>query len=736
MPWNRCIYLTSVRLHKTKDVDMDVPLIRTATPRERYGRLLRRAATAYVLSGVLAGLTVGPALAQAATAPAGAKPVQTHILPIPKPPVPAGAAPIYSQPASAPVTDRVLSARDRELFTQAVRAAAKRQWGAARQAAARAGNPLIPKIIEWAYLREPGPHVGFLERTAFLTAHPDWPSSVEMRRQAEGAIDDDVSMAAVADWFAKNPPLTTSGKIAHARGLRLTGKPTEAEALARETWRSGNFDRTEETEFLRDFGAILRPDDHRVRVDTILYAEQTAAAQRLLPRVDPDYAKVARARIALIASAKNIDGIIAAVPASLQNDAGLIYDRIRWRRARGNEDEARALIPEFALNSPRPDLWWRERHILARDALSKGFITEAYKIARHHGATDALSVSEAEWLAGWIALRFLKDGETALPHFEKVYDVVQMPVSLAKGAYWVGRTTESLGRPDIANEWYTRAAAYPNTYYGQLALSRIKGGAAPLLPQDPAPTAEERTAFYAREITTALRMVLEIDAKSYQRAFALAAADASDLAADRHMVGEIVSQHRRQDLGVVIARQSARDKFILLEYGYPVPDYNYPGAPERALILSIARQESNFDIAAQSPVGARGLMQLMPPTATAVARANKLRYDRNRLTTDGAYNLRLGASYLDSMVRNFDGSYIMAAAAYNAGPSRPRAWSKQFGDPRDPSVDAVDWVEMIPFSETRTYVQRVMENVMIYRAKLSDTKQMGANLEAELSRRE
>lgn len=699
---------------------------------------------ACVYSGLAAALLSAQALGQAPAAKANAaKPAATQILPLPKPPVPERAAPIYTPPSSQPAAaaasssePRLLSPRDRDLLSQAVKAAAKRQWSAARQAAGRAGNPLVAKIIEWAYIREPGQHVGFLERTSFLTAHPDWPSSAEMRRQAEASIDDNVAAGAITDWFAKYPPLTTDGKVAYARALRLTGRTAEAEVLAREAWRSGSFSRTEESEFLRDFGSILTPEDHRVRVDTILYTEQTSAAERLMPRLSDDYAKVARARIALIGSAKNVEAAVAGVPQSLQNDPGLIFNRIQWRRARGNDDEARALIPEFPLSSPRPDLWWRERHILARNALEKGFITEAYRLARHHGASDALSVSEAEWLAGWIALRFLKDGEAALPHFEKVYDTVQMPLSIAKGAYWVGRTMEFLGRTDLANEWYTRAAAYPTTYYGLLSFSRVKGGPAPLLPHDPVPSAEERAAFNSRELTHALRMVLEADAKPYQRAFAVALADSSDLAADREMVAEIVSRHKRPDLGVVIARQSARDKFVLLEHGYPVPGFKYPAAPERALVLAITRQESNFDVAAQSPVGARGLMQLMPPTATAVARANKVKFDRNRLTSDGSYNIQLGASYLDSLVRSFGGSYIMAAAAYNAGPSRPRAWSRQYGDPRDPSIDPVDWVEQIPFSETRTYVQRVMENVMVYRAMLSDTKQVGGNLEAELARRE
>lgn len=694
-----------------------------------------------VLSGALAVLffLAASTLAQ----DRGTKAASPLILPIPKPPVPERAAPIYSPPASRPAGDatgsapRILSNPDRELLTQALKAAAKRQWAAARTAASRATHPLVPKLIEWAYLREPGPHVGFRERTAFLDAHPDWPSAAEIQRQAESSIDDNDPMVALVDWFAKHPPLTTDGRVAYARGLRLQGKTAQAEALAREAWRAGTFGRTEESEFLGDFGTILTAEDHRVRTDAILYQEQTSAADRMLRRLDPDYAKVAKARIALITSARGIDAAIAAVPPALQNDPGLLFDRIQWRRARGNYDEARALIPEFPVSSPRPDLWWRERHVLARDALAKGSITEAYRLARYHGATDALSVSEAEWMAGWIALRFLKDGEAALPHFQKVYDTVQTPLSLAKGAYWVGRTAEFLGRADIADEWYTRAAAYPTTYYGQLSFSRLKKGFAPQLPADPVPTSEERARFEERELTTALRILLETDERRYQQSFAVALADSSDLAADRLLVAELVSRHRRPDLGVVVARQSARDKFLLVEHGFPVPPYSFAELPEKALVLGIARQETNFDYSAiNAASGARGLMQLMPPTARAVARSLKLRYDQPRLTSDPAYNLRLGSSYLQSMVRAAGGSYIVAAAAYNAGPGRARQWVRQFGDPREPGVDPVDWVETIPFSETRNYVQRVMENVMVYRALLGGTNQIGVNLEAELARRE
>ena len=679
-----------------------------------------------------------------AAAIAHPKPV---ILPEHKPPAPPERAAAASDASTAETaaympavtvtaSASTLSAREKQIFSEAIKAAAKNNWGKAHAIVATAHNPLLSKILTWAYLREPGQHASFSERTAFIAANPKWPSTESMRRHAENVIDSNDSLAALGAWFEANPPLTTAGKVAYARALRAVGKTEQADLLAREAWRTGFFLREDEQAFAREFRSFLTTEDYAARVDFILYDEQTTTALRLLPNLDAGHQAVAKARMALIGSAKNMESVVAAVPADLQNDPGLLYDRVKWRREHNNDAGARQLIPPFALGGPRPDLWWRERQTLARDALSAGNVTEAYALAKHHGSTDSTDVADAEFLAGWISLRFLKDGETSLQHFEKIYDVSKTPPFLARGAYWMGRATESLNRPDLAADWYQKAATYVTTYYGQLALARLHGGDLPqaMLPQDPQPTNEERAAFNASELTRALRALMDVDARSYQRAFAQALGENLDTAAARQMTAELFSQSSRVDLGVVVARQAARDKITLVQYGYPAPGWAYPGAPEKALILAITRQESNFDVGAQSSAGAKGLMQLMPPTAKAVAKASKLGYVVKRLTADAGYNVQLGAFYLNSLISDFSGSYILAAAAYNAGPARSRQWIRQFGDPRDPSVDAIDWVEQIPFNETRGYVQRVMENLMIYRAVLGGNAEVPKTLETELAR--
>ena len=752
--------------------------MRPAGVRAKAGKYARRHVLAWGALKVRVGVASALALAFTYAAPAGsaeapaptappAQAVPAQAAPATKAPVlkaPAAKAPAKKAPAKAapkaaprkagpPVIDPgaarplrttkaapeapMLAPREKQLFSQAMNAAAKHQWNDANAFAEQTRNPLLRKIVEWAHLRDPGPHANFSQRTAFIAANPGWPQPVDLRRLAEDTIDSATSPQALIAWFDKNPPIQTSGKAAYAKALVSQGRTADAHKVARDVWLAGFFDKADEDAFLQSFGSLLTPDDHWARLDRILYDDQTTAAGRMMSRVSPDQARIARTRIAFITGASNAEAMLKELPTDLQNDPGILYNRLKWRYTRDKSDSVFDLVPKGTVPGPRPDLWWRQRSDLVRDALGRGRITEAYSIARNHGATDSTNVADAEFLAGWISLRFLKDGETALPHFQKIYDISVTPPYLARGAYWTGRAAEHLGRKDIADTWYQRAATYLTTYHGQLALARLsKDQPAPQLQADPVPTPEERTAFEANELTRALRAILEVDAKTYERAFAITLAESSGYGAHRQMVAEMVNRHARPDLGIVIARGAARDKIDLIEYGYPVPPYAYPSAPEKALILAITRQESNFNPAAVSFAGARGLMQLMPDTANGLAKAQKIAYARAKLVTDPLYNLKLGSSYLSSLVNGFDGSYILAAAAYNAGPSRARAWVRQFGSPQDPSVDAVDWIEMIPFNETRDYVQRIMESVMTYRSVLANSPKMGTNLEAELARKD
>lgn len=689
-------------------------------------------------------LTAGLALALLAPSshPLGAEPP----LPLLKPPVPTASQkvvdapvlplrkPAYYGPFGADYT-YLLHQDDRDTFSRALSAADSRRWNRAIDLVEQIDNPLPGHMIAWLYLRQNGARTPFKARTEFIRQHADWPDIDTIRQRAEDVADDEsLSQADLIAWFDEFPPLTGSGMAELAYAYKDAGQTDKAIQTAKTAWLEGTFDRSEERKLLREFEDVITTEDHEARLERLLWDEHTNGASRMLRRVNGDLRRLAEARIALMKSSYGVDAAIAKVPDSLRDDPGLAYDRMKWRRKRGRYESAAELLESPGADGGRPDLWSRERYILARDALSEGNITTAYRIAAEHKATSALAVFEADWFAGWIQLRFLNDPEAALPHFYKVYDAVEFPVSLSRGAYWIARAAETAGNEDLARSWYEKAAIHVTTYYGQLALSKLTGGTLPQLPLDPLPTMTERNSFHQSDLAQAVRLLAEVRNEDYLRIFVLAAAKASAFATEKHMSAELVNRLGRPDLGVWVARRAAQDHITLLKHGYPVPVFDYPDYPERALLLSITRQESNFDISARSWAGARGLMQLMPATARAVSRQLGERYDRDALTVDAAYNIRLGSKYLGDLIDDFDGSYIMAIAGYNAGPHRVRRWIRQFGDPREPDVDPIDWVEQIPFTETRNYVQRVMENLQIYRAVLANTQQLAQTLPDDLAR--
>jgi len=671
--------------------------------------------------------------------------IEVPILPLVKPPVissgaiiiPAKVLPEKKPPYYGPFGQDytyLLSVNDRDLFRRALVAVKDRKWKTARAQIRNIEHPLPAIILDWMYMREPGSHVSMRARIAFIRTHPDWPSMKQLIRQTEGSVDNSLSDLEVVQWFNEHPPVTADGKIGMANALKDLGQEQSAAEVIRDAWINGTFTRSTERRFLRQYNTFVSTTEHLARLNRLLWDRHTNSARRMIKRVDNANQALGEARIALINSAYGVDRAISRVPESLRSDPGLTYDRIRWRRVRGRLDSARELLRSDSINLIRPALWWLERHILARDALASGFPNLAYSIASNHGQTSNLGLSEGEWLAGWISLRFLFDPYQAEQHFRRVYDVVQFPVSLSRGAYWVGRSIDAQGDNKHARNWYRKAALHNTTYYGQLALARLANEPTPQLPLNPMPTITERSAFHQRKLAQAVRIAAETGADDLMRPFVLSLADSSDFSSGKHLAAELAIRLQRPDLGVWVARYAAQQKVILVETGYPIPSYSLPTDPEKALTLGVIRQESNFDVTARSRAGALGLMQLMPRTARHVARSNRLRYNRSRLTSEPDFNIELGTSYLRNLLKQFRGSYVLSIAGYNAGPDRSWRWIRAFGDPRDEDVDAVDWVEHIPFSETRNYVQRVMENVMVYRSVLQESQEMAQTLELDLSR--
>lgn len=587
----------------------------------------------------------------------------------------------------------------------------------AREYARAMANPLIVKYVEWSILRHPRSNDSFAAAAAFLRANPDWPEDAPIRRQAEDRLGSDTPPTEVVAFFKAFPPLTSVG---HMRRLEAAeaAAPAELAALARDSWRNATFRQQDELAFLARYGTHLRPVDHFDRFDRLLREGKDKVARELLPRLSPADKAVAEARLALVTRAPEATTLLRGVPADRQADRRLMLEKLRWLRRTNDQAGARQLLLTLAASIQQDDDWWNERQILVRDSLQAGRAAEAYKLANGHGLKRGAGFAEAEFLAGWIALRWLKRPDDALKHFATLDAGVSTPISKSRAAYWLGRAHEAAKRPLEAAGAYERAAQHGQTYYGQLAAKRLPNRA-PLMPSDPQATPAERDGIEKREIVTVARWLAQVGDDERARPFLLRVGRIARSAGELGISAGFALDLGRPDVAVSISRRAVESGVALYEAAFPVVDMGSTGSIERALALGLTRQESGFQTAVVSPAGALGLMQLMPDTARAMASRTKQPFDLARLTREPAYNVSLGTQYLADMLEKFGGSYELALSAYNAGPNRTARWLESIGDPRGGAIDMVDWVELIPFRETRNYVQRVMEAVVVYRDRLN-----------------
>ncbi|MDF1731236.1 MAG: lytic transglycosylase domain-containing protein [Minwuia sp.] len=551
----------------------------------------------------------------------------------------------------------------------------------------------------------------------FIAEQPDLPGHTRLAIRLEEAVLATEDAAAINAHFANRPALTRQGKL-HLALAQKASDPAGATKIARDLWRDADFDLADERRLLSGFRSGLTAEDHAARLDRLLWSKHRAAATRMLSLVPDDLRRLAKARLALMYRRPNVDSALAAVPAHLQRDAGLLYDRTRWRRRAGRHEGAQEILLSGPDHGARPDLWWIERRIQIRQLLADDAYEKAWRIASEHGMERGAAFAQGEFEAGWIALRYLDRPRIALRHFETLFDNVAYPVSRARGAYWIARAHQALQDPARATEWFRRAATHVGTYYGQLGRLAIGGGRLEL-PEEPAISAAARAEFDQLPLVQITRLLVEVGQDHLARRFLTHMGQSATGAERRLLLGDMAQRLDRADLQVLAGKLAALDQVMLPSITWPL-NADLTGDLEvgPALAHAIARQESAFNPKAVSHAGARGLMQLMPGTARLVARETEAAYQPRRLTDDPAYNARLGSTYLAWQIRDFDGYLPMAIAAYNAGPHRVKRWIEAHGDPRNGTVDPVDWVERIPFSETRNYVQRVLESLQVYRVRM------------------
>ena len=644
----------------------------------------------------------------------------------------------HSSHASIPLamaTSSNTSPLDLTAVKQAIDLVLKSRLDEATSAAANVSDPLARKLVEWVILRSDA-DVDFSRYGAFLAANPSWPGLIGLRRRAEAALwQQRPDPSAVVGFFAGERPHSAKGRFALARALLAQGDQAGAQAAVREAWRNDSFSADLEGQARAAFAGLITAADDKARMDARFYADDDEAGMRAARHLEAPELAIAKARAAVVTKSSGAKGLLDAVPAAARNDPGYVFSRIQWlRRSDKVADAAHALLaaPREPERLVDPDQWWVERRVVARKLLDLNDFKLAYDVA-NNAATPVNENyrGEQHFTAGWIALRFLHDPGTALAHFTRIAEGVSNPITLARAFYWQGRAAEALGRQQEARSHYETAARYPTAYYGQLARARM-GVDEITLRALPEPPAEQRRL----EVARAFEILYAVEERDLVAAMAADLADKTTDPGPLTTLAEIATHHHDARSTLLIGKAALGHGLPFEHYAFPafgMPNYQQIGPEvEPPVVYSIARQESAFNPRVVSSANALGLMQVTPDAGRFIAKKFNVAFDQRRLLDDPAYNAEIGTAELGEAINEFRGSYILAFAAYNAGQHRVKEWIEQYGDPRNPKIDPVDWIERIPFSETRNYVQRVIENMQVYRARMSNNSRL--LIEADLRR--
>lgn len=582
----------------------------------------------------------------------------------------------------------------------------------------RGSDPVLNKVLRSQLMELPGNNYSFGELSAFISDNPNWPDLKAILMIAEQKIPDQATSAQVANWFKAHPPLTSVGFYRYIDALDSLGETRNIKELVRARWINANLGRDELSAFRDRFGRFLTAEDHWARLDRLLWDNDISDARAMYSLVGNGARAVAEARIALANDTSNASSLLADVPDSLQDDPGLLYERLRWRRKNDQDQGAIDLLLNAPENLGDADKWWTERAIIIRRVIEQRNFKLAYRLAANHGLTRGMNYVSAEFLAGWLALRKLKNAETAQQHFENLVREASSPISRARGAYWLGLALESGGDKTAANQSYETAAVLNTTFYGQLAAVRLQGK--PMLTAQPEPAipSETRQQFFASDMVRAVERLSRLNLDNMAETFFRANIAAAERRVEFALLIELAYQLDRPDWAITAAKAANQKNMIMRAGAYPLITHRIPKNPDPAFTHALIRQESQFKADALSPAGARGLMQVLPSTAKEVAGKEGMAYSLAKLNNPD-YNIQIGTAFMRRLLDRYDGSYILALAAYNAGPGRVREWLDIYGDPRTGEVDPIDWLEQIPIYETRNYVQRIMENFQIYRARLN-----------------
>ncbi|MBS0271708.1 MAG: lytic transglycosylase domain-containing protein [Proteobacteria bacterium] len=581
------------------------------------------------------------------------------------------------------------------------------------------GCPVSQKLICWlGILRDPTQFTP-KEIITFLTHNTHWPHHEKLCKKAESVIIESGSPTEIITWFEENTPQTPTGAFIYAKTLMALKEKAKAAKIIVSAWRTMELTKAEETKFISKFGHFLQEKDHLARLEFLLWDGNADAAKRLLPHIPINVRQIADVRIAFLKGQPDALNKLKGLSAKQQQDEGLLYELTHWHRKQDHIEEACNLLMQAPISAAYAQKWWTEKNYIAREFIALQEYQKAYDLLSDHALEPGNEdYANAEWLRGWLAFRFLKRPKDAHTHFETLCANVKGAVSKSRGAYWAGRVYEAQENFESAAKWYKKAAKYKTTYYGQLAAVKLREKPHPTLAAAPKATAAEQNRFDQKEIVKAAYILKGLGggANHELSKFLLHIANQAETKVERELAVHLAHALSPYDI-VWAAKKAGYSEPVALKKAYPIFSIPQKGQeiPEKAFVFAIAYQESRFNPTAQSPAGAIGLLQLMPATAAKEAKQLGIKHSERKLV-DPQHNLVLGSSHLSQLLNRFDKSYILAAAAYNAGETPVKRWLKDFGDPRSGAIDIVDWIELIPYAETRNYVMRVLENITNYRS--------------------
>ncbi len=620
----------------------------------------------------------------------------------------------------------ILSKRDFEIAKKAFDFVDKRKWQSALKMSKKSRDKTLYELINYLYLKESSNQASFYDYVTFINTNPNFPRISRLRYLAEHKINIKTnSINSILNWFGSDLPLSDYGKIKLGEIYVLQGNIDKGSKLIKEGWIKAKLSKNNLRYLRKKYKKIITVEDNVKRADWHAWEGKHWDVKRMLRYLPKDYTTLYNARQILMSQSYGVDAAISKVSDKFKNDIGLKYDRLKWRRRRGRVDPSLEIlfsVPNNPVKLVRPDKWWKERAILARSLIYKKKYAKAYKVASNHSLSSGPEYAEGEWLSGWIAITFLDDPNLAIQHFKNFYNNVGYPISLSRGAYWLAKSYQKINNEKQTKEWFAEASKYQNTYYGQLAFSEVRPGEAFSLVDQPKVSEKFEKEFFKNPLVKVVRLLWELDKAKYSKDFLKHLAQNNIEKGSEILAGRLAIEIDRYDYAIQIAKQASYEKRFYNNLNYPIINtpqvVNKKSMPKPELVLAVIRQESEFDKRANSYAGARGMMQLMTYTARLVAKQAKLPYSKSKLKSDPEYNIKLGSYYLAGLLEEYEGSYPFALAAYNAGPKRVRYWKKINGNPQKGKISYVDWIELIKFKETRNYVQRVLENINVYRYML------------------